>query len=303
MRGDFVALCTSVSVVTAEVDQRVVAPYDTRPGPRSGFTDSALLPVRGVAALVGRAAATRCLASRRRTHPGRFPRLPARARDHRRRRQLAEATNRLRGAVRARRWRVLAADGADRCARDRVPVPVVGCHHARHDHRWYGAAASGRGAATQQPLDGGKRHRRSSASGLVRACALVAANAADSTLAEQRLSDKAGRTVRGDQGDSDGPLPQLLAARNGLAVLTPRRTNQQAQRPAALTRASSHARQLIAPVNRQLVNHVALQRNRAQAVWGLAARVHAKLAAHTLGLYLNHFAGRPLLALMDLALI
>jgi hypothetical protein len=35
----------------------------------------------------------------------------------------------------------------------------------------------------------------------------------------------------------------------------------------------------------------------------LATRVHAKLAAHTLGLYLNHLAGRPLLALIDLALI
>jgi len=35
----------------------------------------------------------------------------------------------------------------------------------------------------------------------------------------------------------------------------------------------------------------------------LATRVHAKLAAHTLGLYLNYLAGRPLRALMDLALI
>jgi len=38
-------------------------------------------------------------------------------------------------------------------------------------------------------------------------------------------------------------------------------------------------------------------------VCGLATRVHAKLAAHTLGLYLNHLLARPLLALMDLALI
>jgi len=35
----------------------------------------------------------------------------------------------------------------------------------------------------------------------------------------------------------------------------------------------------------------------------LATRLHAKLAANTLCLYLNYFTNRPLLALMDLALI
>jgi len=35
----------------------------------------------------------------------------------------------------------------------------------------------------------------------------------------------------------------------------------------------------------------------------LCARVQAKLAAHTVGLYLNYLLGRPLRALMDLAVI
>ena len=61
------------------------------------------------------------------------------------------------------------------------------------------------------------------------------------------------------------------------------------------------ARQVVETVNSQLVNQLALQRNRAKSVWGLATRVHAKLAAHTLGLYLNYTLGRPLRALMDLA--
>src|SRR3954447_7022025 len=75
------------------------------------------------------------------------------------------------------------------------------------------------------------------------------------------------------------------------------------QLPGALTQAINHFRQIIETVNSQLVEQFQLQRNRAKSVSGLCARVQAKLAAHTLGIYLNYLLGRPLLALMDLALI
>jgi transposase len=303
MIGDFVDLCTYVYVVTDEVYQRVAAPYDTRPGPRSGFTDSELLTVSVVAELVGLDAETRCLAYLRRNHPALFPLLPERSRYNRRRRQLAEVTNRLRGAIMERLWRVLEAEGAGLCAIDSVPVPAVGFPHARHAHRWYGEADYGWVASKKQTIYGFKLHLLVSASGLILDFALVPANAADGTLAEQLVIDKAGLTVLGDKGYINGPLHQLLAARNNLTVLTPRRRNQHAQLPEALTRAINHFRQIIETVNSQLVGQFALQHNRAKSVGGLAARVQAKLAAHTLGLYLNYRAGRPLLALMDLALI
>lgn len=303
MLGDSVDLCTYVYVVTDEAYQRAVAPYDARPGPRSGFTDSELLTVRIVAELVGLDAETRCLAYLRRNHPALFPRLPARSRYNRRRRQLAEATNRLRGAVMGRLWWVLEAEGADLRAIDSVPVPAVGFHHARHDHRWYGEAAYGRVASKKQTIYGFTLHLLVSASGRILDFALVAANEADGTLAEQLLIDKAGLTVLGDKGYVNGPLHQLLARRNGVTLRTPRRKNQKQQLPEALTRAINEARQIVETVNSQLVNHFALRRNRAKSVCGLATRVAAKRAAHTLGLYLNYRAGRPLLALMDLALI
>ncbi len=81
------------------------------------------------------------------------------------------------------------------------------------------------------------------------------------------------------------------------------RRNQQRQLPEALPHAINQARQIIETVNSQLVGQCHLQRNRAKSVCGLATRVHAKLAAPTLGLSLNYLAGRPLRALMDLALI
>ena len=303
MIEDFVELCTYGYVMTDEVYRRVVLPYDTRPGPRSGFSDSELLTVSIVAELVGLDAETRCLAYLRRNHPTLFPLLPERSRYNRRRRQLAEPTNRIRGAVMARLWRVLEEEGRDLCAIDSVPVPAVGFPHARHAHRWYGEADYGRVASKRQTIYGFKLHLLISQCGLILDFALVAANAADGTLAEQLLIDKAGLTVLGDKGYINDPRHQLLAARNALTVLTPRRRNQQRQLPAALTRAIGRARQIIETVNSRLVGQCHLQRNRAKSLGGLATRIHAKLAAHTLGLYLNYCLGRPLLALMGLALI
>jgi hypothetical protein len=95
-----------------------------------------------------------------------------------------------------------------------------------------------------------------------------------------------------------GPLHQLLAARNDLTVLTPRRHNQKVPLLEALTQAINQARQISETINSQLVNQYALQRNRARSVGGLATRINAKPAAHTLGLCLNHCPGCPPLALM-----
>ncbi len=110
-------------------------------------------------------------------------------------------------------------------------------------------------------------------------------------------------TVLGDTGYINGPLQDQLAARHDLRLLTPRRKNQREQLPEALTRAVNHFRQIIETVNSQLVEQFHRQRNRAKSVSGLCARVQAALTAHTLGLYLNYPLARPLLALMDLAVI
>lgn len=303
MIENFADRCTYGYVVTDEVYQGAVAPYDHRPGPRSGFTDSPLLTVSIVAELIGLDAEVRGLAYLRGNHPSVFPRLPKRSRYNRRRRQLAEVMNRVRGAIMARLWRVLAAESAARCAIDSVPVPALGFHHARHAHHWYGAAAYSRVAARPQTAYGFKRHLLISTCGLILDFALSAANVADGTLAEQLLIDKVGLTVLGDKAYINRPLHQLLAARNDLVVLILRRRNQRDQLPAALTLAINQACQIIETVNSQLVGQCLRQHNRAKSIGGLATCLHAKLGAHSLGLYLNYRANLPLLTLMDLALI
>jgi len=303
MIAGFADRCTYVYVLADETYQAVAAPYDQRPGPRSAFTDSELITLTLVAELLGLDAETRFLAYVRRHDRTLFPLLPERSRYNRRRRQLVEVTNRIRGAIMARLWRVLEAEGHDLCVIDSLPVPVVGFHHARGEHRWYGEADYGPVPSKKQTIYGYKLHLRISHCGLVLDFALAPANHYDGTLTEQLLIDKVGLTVLGDKGYINAPLHAHLAARNGITILTPRRRNQLAQLPEALTQASNHFRQVIETVNSQLVGQFHLQRNRAKCVSGLCARVQAKLTAHTLGLSLNHLLGRPVLALMDLAVI
>jgi hypothetical protein len=302
MIEDFADRCTSLYVLTDEAYGEVAAPYDTRPGPEAACTDSERITLTLAAERLGIAAETRFLASVRRDHRALFPPLPERSRYNRRRRCLSEATNRIRNAIMARLWRALAAEGCDRCVVDSVPVPVVGDHHAAGDHRWWGEAAFGRAPAKKQHLYGFTLHLVISHSGLIRDFALAPANHHDGTLTAQLLTDKAGLTVLGDKGDSNGPAQARLATAHDLTLLTPKRRNQLGQLPEALTRAIKHFRQISETVNSQLVEQFQPQRNRAKSVSGLCARVQAKLAAHTLGLYLNLLLGRPLLALADLAL-
>jgi hypothetical protein len=303
MIADFTELCTYIYVLVDELYQRVAVPYDQRPGPRSAFSDSELITLTLAAELLGLDAETRFLAYVRRNHLALFPLLPERSRYNRRRRQLIEVTNRIRGGLMERLWRVLEAEGRDLAVIDSVPVPVVGYHHAAGEHRWWGEADFGRVPSKKQRIYGFKLHLLISHSGLLLDFALAPANHNDGTLTAQLLADKAGLTVLGDKGYINGPLQARLATAHDLALLTPKRRNQLVQLPEALTKAINHFRQIIETVNSQLVGQFNLQRNRAKSVGGLCARVQAKLAAHTLGLYLNYLLGRPLRALMDLALI
>ena len=66
-----------------------------------------------------------------------------------------------------------------------------------------------------------------------------------------------------------------------------------------LTKAINHFRQAIETVNSQLAHQFRVERNWAKSLFGLGARIQAKLAAHTMGIYLNCMFGRPLLALAD----
>lgn len=303
MITDFADLCTYIYVLVDELYQVLAAPYDHRPGPRAAFSDSEVITLTLVAELLGLDEEVAFLAYLNRHHRALFPHLPERSRYNRRRRALTEVTNRIRGGLMQVLLSYLAPEERDLCVIDSVPVPVVGFHHARGAHRWYGEATYGHVASKQQTIYGYKLHLLITHSGLILDFALVPANQPDGQLTEQLLIDKAHLTVLGDKGYLNAPLQDHLTARNDVRLLTPTRANQQAQLPALVTRALAHFRQIIETVNSQLVGQLHLQRNQAKSVAGLCARVQAKLTAHTIGLYLNRLLDQPLLALKPLALI
>ncbi len=299
----FADLCTYVYVLVDERYRVVAAPHDHRPGERSDFSDSEVITLTLVAELVEMDKESRFLAYVRRNHLALFPQLPERSRYNRRRRQLTEVTNRLRGALLQRLLGWLPPGAGARCVIDSLPVPVVGFHQARGSHRWYGEASYGYVASKRLTIFGYKLHLLITHSGLILDFVLAPAHHADGTLTEQLLADKRWLTVLGDKAYLHAAVQDLLRWRNDLVLLTPRRANQRRQHPAALTQAINHFRQAIETPNSQLVEQFHIECNKAKSVAGLCARLQAKLAAHTVGVWLNCLLGRPLLHLKDLALI
>jgi len=299
----FEDLCTSVYVIVDDVFQTYIQPHDHRPGPRSSCTDSELLTLTLVAELVGLDDETVFLHYVDRTHRALFPLLPERSRYNRRRRALGNVVNSVRRHLLAALLTLLPPDERPLCVLDSLPVPVVGFHHALGHHRWYGWATYGYNATKQQTIYGFKLHLLTTADGLITDFVLAPAHLTDGTFTAQLLSDKTALLVLGDKAYLNAELQADLQQLHGITLLTPRRANQREQLPAALTSLVSHFRQMIETINSQLAGQFKLETNKAKCMSGLIARLHAKLAAHTLGMYLNLVTGQPLRALAALALI
>ncbi len=96
----------------------------------------------------------------------------------------------------------------------------------------------------------------------------------------------------GDKAYISAPLAAELRAKRAVALLTVPRRNQRRQLPAAVARRRNAARQIVETVNDQLTAQFGLARHHAHTFPCLCARLHTKLAAHTLCLYLNRLLGK-----------
>ena len=295
----FEDLCTYVYVAVDDVYHIVIQPHDHRPGPRSTFSESELITLTLVAELIGLDDETVFLDYIARNHRALFPLLPERSRYNRRRRALGEVINAIRRSLLA----LLPPDDRPLCVLDSLPVSVVGFHHAQGRHRWYGWATYGYNATKKQTIYGFKLHLLTTADGIITDFALAPAHLTDGTFTDQLLRDKADLVVIGDKAYINRLLQDELQQVHGVTLLTPQRANQQHQLPAVLTRLVSHFRQMIETINSQLAGQFAIEMNKAKGMSGLVARLQTKLAAHTLGMYLNVVTGQPLRALAALAVI
>ena len=102
-----------------------------------------------------------------------------------------------------------------------------------------------------------------------------------------------------DKGFIDQERAQRLAERQGVVVLTPKRSNQKRQAPLQSYVVNSY-RPLIETVFSQLSGHMHLQDLGAKTAVGLCKRVIGLMAAFTMGIYINFTLGRPLLRVKEL---
>ncbi len=287
MITDFDDVVTAMYCIVDELWQRI-EPLVARPGPAPDCSDSELITMALVGECRGWDQETE-LVSNWQERRDLFPLVPERSRFNRRRRALQQAINLIRCLVLGRLD--LAQDRY--CALDSVPVPVVQFHLVPGASREWAAhgATFGNVVTKKQTIFGYKLHVLVTLNGVIVDFHLAPAHVADRTVGAELLAEHTDLTVLGDKGYISAPLAAELAAMNQVHLLTPLRRNQKRQLPSAVMRLLNAERQIIETVHDQLTEQFHLDTNHTYSFWGLCARLHTKLAAHTLCIYLNRLMG------------
>jgi hypothetical protein len=290
MIAEFEDFCLWAYVVVDELWQQLPPAYKPTRGPAAGCSESELITMALVGECRGWTRETE-LVRNWRERPDLFPRVPERSRFNRRRRALAHAINAIRQGALA------ALDVAQdrQCAIDSLPVPVLQFHlvpSAAGAAGWRAEGADfGKVPTKKQTVFGYKLHLLVTLGGVIRDFALAPASASDVAVGAELLCEQRDLTVVGDKGYISAPLAAELRETRGVALLTVPRRNQRRQLPEAVARLCNGARQIIETVNDQLTEQFGLAAHHAHTFRGLCARLHTKLAAHTLCIYLNRVLG------------
>lgn len=266
-----------------------------RPGPMPRCTDSELIAMT----LIGECMGWDCectLLRHMAAYANLFPRQPGQSRFNRRRRLLAEVTNLIR--QRLLEGMDLAQDRD--CLLDSIPVPVVSFHLVPHSRasaagvEWSAhEAAFGYCASRKQHLYGYKLQLLTSSAGLILDYELAPANYTDLDVGSELLEGYQDLVVIADKGYISEPVADDLWRYHGIRLLTPKRRNQHVQLSPVLTHLLKRMRQIIETVNAQLNAQFHIETNLAHTFGGLRARLHSKLTAHTLCIFINRLIGNP----------
>jgi len=266
-----------------------LGPWLRRPGPAPVCSDSEVLTLALVGECRGWAVETELLAQWE-EHRDLFPRLPSQSRFNRRHRQLAEVCNLVRLAL---------LDQLDAAADrqgviDSLPIPVMAFHlvpGSSAPSDWKAAGATfGKVATKKQTIFGYKLHLLVTLGGIILDFELAPANLSDLRVGSELLAAHTDLDALGDKAYISADVAADLLERRVRLLTIPRR-NQHRQLPAAVCRLFNGARQIVETVNSQLEKQFDIETNHAHTFCGLCARLHTKLAAHTLCIYLNRLLG------------
>jgi len=290
MIADFEDFCTWMYVMVDDA-WKELAPLAKRSGPKpSTWSDSELIAVALISACRGWEKETRLLTE---WEPYRhlFPKFPSRTRYNRRRRNLAPLINQIRISI--ARQLDMAFD--HQLIIDSMPVPVLGFHLAPQRGGDWDAHEASYGWCASKKLHyyGYRFHILITLGGLILDYTLTSADADERPVAEDMLPKLPNRLCLADKGYVSKPLADRLKSHANVTLIALRRRNQHSQLPKPLKMVISRVRQMIETVNNQLVDQFSIQDNLAHTFNGLCARLHTKLAAHTLCIALNHKLDNP----------
>ena len=283
-------LCLWAYCVVDELWPRV-APRCRRPGPAPACSDPELVTMALVGECCGWDQETE-LVSRWQERRDLFPVQPERSRFNRRRRQLQGAINELRRLV----LQVLDLAADRRCVLDSLPIPVIRFHLVPAGNRaeWQAHEARfGKVPAKKQTIFGYKLYLLVTLRGVILDFVLAPANEPELRAGAELLAAHTDLEALGDKAFVSAAVAAELRAGNRVRLLTLPRRNDRRQVPAAVRRALNGARQVVETVTGQLAEQFRIEANHAQSLWGLTARLHTKLTAHTLCVHLNRLLGAP----------
>ena len=289
MIAGFEDFCLYASVIVDDFCQELGV-HLNRPGPAPECSDSELMTM----ALVGECRGWDCettLIREWRERPHLFPHVPERSRFNRRRRQLAGVINHIRMLLLA------STDLSDdrQVVIDSLPVPVVKFHlvpASTGDWKAYGARF-GKVPSKKITIFGYKLYLLVTLNGLILDFELAPANVFELKVGQELLEEHRDLTVLGDKAFISASVKADLEARRGIRLLTLPRKNQRHQPQKPVAQLFNRLRQIIETVNSQLADQFSIEVNRAHAFSGLVARLHTKLAAHTLCIHINRLCGNP----------
>lgn len=213
-----------------------------------------------------------------------FPDLLTQSQFNRRLRKLGQMLEILR-----RKWvRQLGAEDATSFLIDTKPIPVMGYKRSKKHSDFHGSADYGYCAARKMKYFGYKLVMISTVQGLPVAYELVSANTEERKAVEGVLESVCNCDIYGDKGFVGRDWQEEIVSSTGNQIWTIHRENQHHQHSSSLKRLIGKLRQRIEGVFHEIQNTGRNpERLLNKTVAGFATHMAAKIASHTLRLFLR----------------
>ena len=271
-----------------------------RPGPAPRLSDSEVITLALYQELIGEPREDHFFRLHQASLRPFFPGLNERSRYNRRKRDLWSVMLAVRVSL---QLVVDALELEETAAIDSAPVPCVSYKRGKQSSDFVGTADYGVCSSKALKYFGCKLHSVVSLTGLILGFLLTPASRYDNQPVVELLDSFSHhlKLLLGDGAYNDAALESYLEQSRSLRLLAPAKANQAPKRSPSAQKQLNRLRLICETVNAQLQEQLHLSKHYAKSTWGLMTRIAAKVTAHSVGMMVNTFLGRPALKLADLA--